>query len=140
MSSSGVDVQEKKDPTEVVHWNEYEALRDHFKLQLDRSCDSIAEDVQNVQLKLDTNEQAVNAIQTQVIEMQRSLDTIQQAMTDLRAAIDLRPQQHAAQDDDASVHGDNDGDIVVDAALAHEQQDYLGRRANDLVVLGHGGG
>ena len=52
MSSSGVvDVQEKKDPTEVVRWNVYEALHDHFKRQLDNSCDPIAEEVQNVQLK-----------------------------------------------------------------------------------------
>jgi hypothetical protein len=34
MSSKEIDVTQKKNPTDVVHWNEYEALRDHLQQQI----------------------------------------------------------------------------------------------------------
>jgi hypothetical protein len=34
MSLKDIDVMPKKNPTDVVHWNEYEALHDHLQRQI----------------------------------------------------------------------------------------------------------
>ena len=43
MSLDDVDVQQKKDPTKVVHWNEYEALRDSLRLRINNVTEPIEE-------------------------------------------------------------------------------------------------
>ena len=45
MSFEDVDVQAKKDPTTVVHWNEYEALRDTLQRKITTEIDPINGDM-----------------------------------------------------------------------------------------------
>jgi hypothetical protein len=59
MSSSGVDVMQKKlDDTPII-WREYEALRDHLTVVFNNTTDSIETEVRSIQLKL-----TMHAIQT----------------------------------------------------------------------------
>ena len=45
MSIDDVNVQAKKDPTAVVHWNEYEALRDTLQRKITTEIDPINGDM-----------------------------------------------------------------------------------------------
>ena len=44
-SSDTFDVQQKKNPGEVVKWNEYEALHDYLKLGIDKAVDHVSSDL-----------------------------------------------------------------------------------------------
>ena len=56
MSSSGVDVMQKKADDATVTWREYEALRDHLTGIMDRSTATIDGDIQAIQMKVDATE------------------------------------------------------------------------------------
>jgi hypothetical protein len=48
----GIDVTQEKNPTDVVHWNEYEALCDHLQRQILNATNPLLEGVQDVELGL----------------------------------------------------------------------------------------
>jgi hypothetical protein len=52
MSSKEIDVTQKKNPTDVAHWNEYEALHDHLERQILNATNPLHEGVQDVELGL----------------------------------------------------------------------------------------
>ena len=106
MSSSAVDIMQKKADDATVSWHEYEALRDHLQGYFERSSDSIEKDVQAVQLKLEQTENVVNNMQTQMTDLQASVQALTQSVNGLRVAVEQRQQDVAADDD--SVHGDNE--------------------------------
>ena len=121
MSSETVDVQEKKDAAALVHWNEYEALRDHMARKLDRAIEPIDEELQRVGLAVDASVATGEATQTQVAALQTSIDALTQQVTDLRTLVQHQHAPVHGADDDQRVNG-------VDAA-AHENRapDNLGR-------------
>jgi hypothetical protein len=98
MSLKDIDVVQKKNPTDVVHWNEYEALCDHLQRQILNATKPLHEGVQNVELGLKDDNETINETQRQVTEVQRTLTAMQQAMTALQASVDR--QQHRQHDDD----------------------------------------
>ena len=54
MSLEGSDVvQQKKDHTEVVHWNEYEALRDVMYIPINKAVEPLDVELQCVGLAVD---------------------------------------------------------------------------------------
>ena len=67
-SASDASVQQKKNPDEVVKWNEYEALRDHLKLRIEQSVESMQEDLQRVELKIEgaATQESVEALTRQI--------------------------------------------------------------------------
>jgi len=105
MSSSGVDVMQKKADDATVTWREYEALRDHLTGIMDRSTANIDGDIQAIQMKVDATETTVNAMQTQVTDLQTSIQQLTASVNGLRVAVEQR--QHEVHGDDDSVHGDN---------------------------------
>jgi len=68
-SSDNFDVQQKKDPTTVVTWNEYEALRDHLQRQILTATNPIHENVQNVELSLNEATETITETQQQVTDI-----------------------------------------------------------------------
>jgi hypothetical protein len=69
MSLKNIDVMQKKNPTDVIHWNEYEALRDHLQQQILNATNPLHEGVQNVELGLKDANETINETQRQVIEV-----------------------------------------------------------------------
>jgi hypothetical protein len=69
MSTSSLDVMQKKDVDAPVTWRYYEALRDHLQGVIQRSTNSIDTDVQVFQMKVDATHTMVNAMQTQVNDL-----------------------------------------------------------------------
>jgi hypothetical protein len=69
MSLKNIDVMQKKNPTDVIHWNEYEALRDHLQRQILNATNPLHEGVQNVELGLKDANETINETQRQVIEV-----------------------------------------------------------------------
>ena len=106
MSSSGVDVMQKKADDATVTWREYEALRDHLTGIITRSTEHIDSDIQAIQMKVDGTEATVNTMQTQVNVFQTSIQQLTNAVNGLRVAVEQR--QPAGLGDDDSVHGDNE--------------------------------
>jgi len=106
MSSSAVDIMQKKADDATVSWREYEALRDHLQGYYERSSDSIEKEVQAVQLKLEQTDTTMNNMQTQMTDLQASVQALTRSVNGLRLAVEQRPQDNLA--DDASVHGDNE--------------------------------
>ena len=78
MSFEDVDVQAKKDPTAVVHWNEYEALRDTLQRKITTEIDPINEDLQNLSVQFDGVAATAEATQAQVTTIQTSIDALTQ--------------------------------------------------------------
>ena len=62
MDTSGEVVMQKKDDNDAVTWREYEALRDHLQGVITRSTESIDNDVQALQLKLDQTDNTINTV------------------------------------------------------------------------------
>jgi hypothetical protein len=71
--SRSVDVQQKKDPNEVMHWNEYEALRDHLTNRFNAACGSLHEDVLVVENNLYATQDIATTTQEIVTTLQRLL-------------------------------------------------------------------
>ena len=128
MSFESVDVQQKKDPTELVHWNEYEALRDHMTLKLNKAVQPIEEELQRVGLAVDNAVNTATTTQTQVTALQTSIDALTRQIADLRTVVE---QQHEPVDDDLSVNG-------AAAAAAHAQHDHLQQPQEHLGRGGRG--
>jgi hypothetical protein len=63
MSLKDIDVMQKKNPTDVVHWNEYESLRDHLQRQILNAINPLHEGVQNVELGLKDANETINETQ-----------------------------------------------------------------------------
>jgi hypothetical protein len=105
-SSDNVDVmQKKKDETPVI-WREYEALRDHLTRTFNNQHETLHNDVQGVELKLDETDATVKGLQTAVTTMQTELHTLTEAVNNLRLAIE-QPRQEDSDDAD-SVHNNDD--------------------------------
>jgi hypothetical protein len=83
MSSKEIDVMQKKNPTDVVHWNEYKALRDHLHRQILNATNPLHEGVQDVELGLKDTTETITDTQRQVTEVQQTLTAMQQAITAL---------------------------------------------------------
>ncbi len=98
MSSKEIDVTQKRNPTDVVHWNEYEALRDHLQQQILNATNPLHEGVQDVKLGLKDATKTITDKQRQVTKVHRTHTAMQQAMTALQASVDC--QQHRQHDDD----------------------------------------
>ncbi len=104
MSSEDVDVMQKKDADTAVTWREFEALRDHMQRQIRVANDVLDKDIQGVHLKVDEATQAVNTVQTTMTTLQASIQTLTNAVGEIRTMV--QPQQ-PPHDDDGSVQGDN---------------------------------
>jgi hypothetical protein len=76
MSSSGVDVMQKKPDDTPVIWSEYEALRDHLKRIITRTTDTIDSDIQAFQIKVEATDATVNTMQVQVNDLQTSIQAL----------------------------------------------------------------
>jgi hypothetical protein len=70
MSSKEINVTQRKNPTDVVHWNEYEALRDHLQRQILNATNPLHEGVQDVELGLKDATETMTDTQRQVTEVQ----------------------------------------------------------------------
>jgi hypothetical protein len=70
MSSKEINVTQKKNPIDVVHWNEYEALRDHLQQQILNATNPLHEGVQDVELGLKEATETITDTQRQVTEVQ----------------------------------------------------------------------
>jgi hypothetical protein len=55
-------VQQKKDPNEVVHWNEYEDLHDTLTKRFNAVCDSLPDNVLAVDSKLNATHDIATVI------------------------------------------------------------------------------
>ena len=93
MSDESFDVQQKKDHKSVVHWNEYEALRDHLQRQIQCATDPINENVQTMELDLKDATETITATQRQVTEIQGTLVNLQQALAALQQSADRQQNQ-----------------------------------------------
>ena len=76
MSSSDVDVLQKKADDECVSWKDHEALRVHLTGVIDRSAEKLEADVQAIQMKVDATDTAVNAMQTQINDLHTSIQQL----------------------------------------------------------------
>src|SRR3954466_14876562 len=133
--SESVNVQMKKDPTAVVHWNEYEALRDHLTRQIDVVVTNIHENVRVIDLELKEAKETAATTQYTMTAIHRSITDLTRVVTTLQATVDLQnnQQQNAEEEEgDASIHGDNHGHFDDDAAApaAHPASRGNGVRGN----------
>ena len=108
----------------MVKWNEYEALRDHLKKQIDKSDEEWRAELQRVDLKLDAT-----ATQESVTNMQESITTLTREIADLATFVQRRYPQ---ENDNASVHGGN--------PHGNEGADFDGGRGERGHVAAHGRG
>jgi chromosome segregation ATPase len=83
MSSSGVDVMQKKPDETPVIWREYEALRDHLERTTARTTDTIDSDIQAIQMKVEATDATVNTMQVQVNDLQTSIQALTQSVNAL---------------------------------------------------------
>jgi hypothetical protein len=67
MSSSGVDVMQKKPDDTLAIWREYEALHDHLERTITRTTASIDTDIQSVQMKVDATNATINTMRESMI-------------------------------------------------------------------------
>jgi hypothetical protein len=127
------DVQQKKDPNEVVRWNEYEALRDTLTKRFNAVCDSLHDDVLAVDNKLNATHDIATATQETVTKIQHSIADLTHAVHMLQASFDCPPHQQPLDHEAAtSVQDDNHAHDDANAAAA------AGRREG-LLLGGHGG-
>ena len=113
-------MQQKKNPDEVVKWNEYEALRDYLKLRIEHSVGAVQEDLQHVELKIEG------------AATQESVEALTRQIADLTALVQQRPPQ---VNDNASVH--DGADIHADG---HEEFPLGGGRGGRGHAAGPGRG
>ncbi|KAK1648833.1 hypothetical protein QYE76_066638 [Lolium multiflorum] len=109
---SDVDVMQKKDPASPFTWMEYEVLRDHLQREICGATEAFDADIQSVNLKVDEATTTIHAVQTQVTDLQASIQTVTQAVAEIRTFV--QPQQQPPPEEDDSVHGD-----FEDAPAAH---------------------
>jgi hypothetical protein len=112
------DVQQKKDPNEVVRWNEYEALCDTLMKRFNVVCDSLHADVLAVDNKLNATHDIATATQETMTAIQCSIADLTQVVHTLQASFDRPPHQqpldHEAYDDanDAAAAGHREGFLL----------------------------
>jgi hypothetical protein len=82
------DVQQKKNPNEVVRWIEYEALCDTLTKRFNAVCDSLHDDVLVVDNKLNATHDIATMTQETVTTIQHSIAELTQAVNMLQASFD----------------------------------------------------
>jgi len=144
MSDESFDVQQRKDPKSVVHWNEYAALRDHLTNQFNSACDGIQEDVRAIDLKLAETQDTMHTTRETMTTLQQSVTDLTHAVAALQASVDqrrLREQDDDLDDDgEASVHGGHVADAAANAAPAANILVHGGRGHGGRGNGGRGGG
>jgi hypothetical protein len=126
-------VQQKKDPNEVVCWNEYEALCDTLMKRFNAVCDSLHDDVLAVHNKLNATHDIATATQETVTTIQRSIADLTQAVNTLQASFD-RPHHQQPLDHEAAASVQDDNHTHYDANVVAA----AGRREG-LLLGGNGG-
>ena len=107
MSTSDDVVSQKKKDDELVNWREYEALKSHLTRVFNHTTDAIDKNIQDVQVTLGANVDAVATIQTQVTAINNNVTALQRSLDALTIAIGQRQQYDDAHDDEeASNAGD----------------------------------
>src|SRR4051812_22760318 len=106
MSQSGFDVMQKQDKDAPVTWEAYEGLRAHLTELITQSGDHVDTNMQAVQIKVDGTAATITTMQTQMTALQVSIQQLTTSVNGLQAALDQR--QQGGNDDNGSVHGDND--------------------------------
>ena len=81
-SSSDASMQQKKSHDEVVKWNEYKALRDHLKRNIESASEEIYGDIYKVDMKIDGVVKIAGTTQAQVTTLQASITTLTQQIAD----------------------------------------------------------
>jgi predicted nucleic acid-binding Zn-ribbon protein len=89
--SKSVNVQQKKDPTDVVHWNVYEALCNHLTHLIDVA--NIQQNLCVVDFEIKEAKEAVAKTQETMTAIQRSITDLTQAVTTLQASVDRQCNQ-----------------------------------------------
>src|ERR1043165_9728140 len=107
MSQAPFDVMQKQDKDAPVTWEAYEGLRDHLTDAIAKSGDHIDTDMQVAQMKVDGTATTVTAMQAQLTALQASIQQLTTSVKGIQAVLDQR-QQGGNNNDDGSVHGDND--------------------------------
>jgi hypothetical protein len=126
MSETDV-VQQKKDPNEVMRWNEYEALRDTLMKRFNAVCDSLYDDVLAVDNKLNATHDIATATEETVTTIHHSIADLTQAVNALQDSFD-RPHHQQPLDHEAaaSIQDDNHAhDDANDAAVAGRHEGLL---------------
>ncbi|KAK1677068.1 hypothetical protein QYE76_037916 [Lolium multiflorum] len=95
--------QKNKDAADVMTWREYEALRNEMRREFRDQDEELKGTVEEVAKKLDTTNQAVNAMQDQMMDIQRNI----QALT--LAIENLTQQQQHHEDEDAELQDEARG-------------------------------
>jgi hypothetical protein len=124
---------QKKDPNEVVRWNEYEALHDTLTKRFNAVCDSLHDDVLAVDNKLNATHDIATATQETMPTIQRSIADLTQVVHTLQASFD-RPHHQLPLDHEAAASVQDDNHEHDDANVAAA----AGRREG-LIHGGHGG-
>ena len=106
MSQAPFDVMQKQDKDAPVTWEAYEGLRDHLMDQITKSDALIDTNIQAVHMTVDATAANVTTLQTQMTALEASLQQLTTSVTRIQAVLDQR--QQGGNDDDGSVHGDND--------------------------------
>ena len=127
------DVLQKK--ADVVHWHEYEALRDHLKFKINQAVEPLSSDLQKVEMKVDEAIDTAHTTQGHMTTMQQNLAELTQAVAALRVIVERQQEQDQQEDEeDGSV---NNGGAAQDV---RGQQHHHARRPNAPMGFGHGGG
>jgi len=106
MSQAPFDVMQKQDKDAPVTWEAYEGLRDHLMDQITNSGALIDTNIQAVHMTVDATAANVTTLQTQMTALAASLEQLTTSVTRIQAVLDQR--QQGGNDNDGSVHGDND--------------------------------
>ena len=106
MSQAPFDVMQKQAKDAPVTWEAYEGLRDHLTDVIAKSGDHIDTNMQAVQMKVDGTAATVTTMQAQMTALQASIQQLTTSLNGMQAALDQR--QQGGNDDNGSVHGDND--------------------------------
>src|SRR3954463_5244316 len=106
MSQSGFDVMQKQDKDAPVTWEAYEELLDHLTELITKSGEHVDTNMQEVQMKVDGTAATVTTMRSQMTALEASIQQLTTSVNGLQAALDQR--QQGGNDDNGSVHGDND--------------------------------
>jgi hypothetical protein len=122
-------MQKKPNDTPFI-WGEYEALQDPLTMVFNNTTEDIETEVQNIPLELTDTDTSVHAIQTQVTDIQTSIQVLRQSINALCLAVERQsPPLADADDNDESVHDDNEGIAATGRGNGH---------GNGHPVCGHG--
>ncbi|KAK1678750.1 hypothetical protein QYE76_039598 [Lolium multiflorum] len=83
-----------KDAADVMTWREYEALRNEMRREIRDQDEELKGTVEEVAKKLDTTNEAVNAMQDQMTDIQRNIQALTLAVENL-----IQQQQHHEDED-----------------------------------------